>query len=154
LTLRKALYYSIGVFNGDGQNFRNVDNDADLIGRVWIAPLRFAAAVPALEAAEVGGSFWLGQRGGNRLALGNLSTQGGFAFTSNKGSFGMAKTPTELHQHHDLRVYAFEADLPIAHKYGVRFEYVNKTQDLDIDDVSNAAAGKLAVLGTAKLDGW
>src|SRR5439155_26529595 len=106
----KAVYYSLGVFNGDGQNFRNVDNDADVMGRAWVAPLKFAH-VPALENAEIGGSFWVGHRGGNGSILNTFSTQGGFGFTSSKGSFGMAKTPMELHQHGDLTEYAIEADL-------------------------------------------
>ena len=153
LVADKAVYYSVGLFNGDNQNFRNVDNAADVMGRAWIAPLRFAHFAP-LENAEVGGSFWVGKRGGNGSILNTFSTQGGFAFTSSKGSFGMAKTPMELHQHGDLTEYAIEADIPISHKYGLRYEYVHKNQDLDIDDATSASTGKLIINGHAKLDGW
>ena len=149
----KAVYYSLGVFNGDSQNFRNVDNYADVMGRAWVAPLRLAH-VAALDAAEVGGSFWAGPRGGNGSILNTFSTQGGFNFTSSKGSFGMAATPFELHQHGTLTEYAIEADIPIMHKYGLRFEYVNKQQDLDLDDATKAASGTLVINGHAKLDGW
>ena len=153
LLLNNAVYYSVGLFNGDNQNFRNVDNYADVLGRAWVAPARFAH-VPALENAELGGSFWLGHRGGNGSILNTFTTQGGFAFTSSKGAFGMAKTPMELHQHGDLDEFALELDVPIQHKYGVRFEYVNKQQDLDIDDASSAATGKVIIQSHAKLDAW
>jgi phosphate-selective porin len=145
-------YYSVAVLNGDGQNFRNADNNFDAMGRAWVAPFKLAHAVPELENVTIGGSLWAGQRGGNGLPFANLSTQGGLAFTTNKGTFGMAKTPTELHQHHDLRAWALEADVPIAHKYGVRIEFVHKSQDLDIDDVTTPT--KLVELGTAELDGF
>jgi len=153
----KRFYYSLGVFNGDGQNFRNVDDNADVMGRAWVAPLRLGAGgrLGKLEDAEVGGSFWLGQRGGNGLRQNTLTTQGGFAFMESRWSApNMAKTPMELHQHHDLRAWALELNLPVAHRYGLRIEYVNKTQDLDEDDISMTAAGKLTTLGHAKLDGW
>src|SRR5262249_15992992 len=126
LLLDKAVYYSIGVFNGDGQNFRNVDNEADVIGPPCVAPAKFAH-VPLLENATIGGSFWIGNRGGNGLIFNTFTTQGAFAFTTSKGSFGMAKTPMELHQHGDMNTYALEVDVPIQHKYGVRIEYVNKS---------------------------
>ena len=35
----RNFYYSLGVFNGDGQNFKNVDNKFDVMGRGWVAPL-------------------------------------------------------------------------------------------------------------------
>ena len=34
-----VVYYSGGVFNGNGPGFRNVDNQPDAIGRIALAPL-------------------------------------------------------------------------------------------------------------------
>ena len=148
----KAFYYSIGVFNGDGQNFRNVDNNADVMGRAWVAPLQLAQAT-GFEEAEVGGSFWVGSRGGNGLRLAPMTTQGGFTFLETKWT-DPNKISTELHQHHDLREWALELNVPYRHKYGLRVEYVNKQQDLDEDNISMAAMGTQITDGHAKLDGW
>src|SRR5215471_8923473 len=154
LVADKGVYYSVGIFNGDNQNFRNVDNAADVMGRAWAAPFQLAHAVPMLQDATFGGSLLAGKRGGNGNIFNTYTTQGGFAFTTSKGTFGMAKTPMELHQHGDLDAWAIEANVPINHKYGVRFEYAHKTQDFDIADASMAAAGKLIINDKASMDGW
>jgi hypothetical protein len=149
----KGLYYSLGVFNGDGQNFRNVDSNLDVIGRAWVAPFAFAN-VEALNAITVGGSFWTGKRGTNGLALAAQTTQGGFRFGDAKWTLPDGKTPAELHQLGTLNAVALELNVPVAHRFGFRFEYAHKHQDLAEDDISGAAAGKLKTLGTAELDGW
>ena len=51
----KGIYYSAGVFNGDGQNFKNVDNNFDVMGRAWVAPFAFTDLEP-LKQVAVGGS--------------------------------------------------------------------------------------------------
>ena len=149
----KGLYYSVGVFNGDGLNFRNVDKDFDVIGRAWVAPFAFAH-VDALSAVTLGGSFWSGKRGATGLALAAQTTQGGFRFSDPKWTLADGKTPAELHQAGGLHAYALEVNLPVAHRFGFRFEYVRKLQELAEDDISAAASGKLTTLGNAKLDGW
>jgi phosphate-selective porin len=60
-------YYSVGLFNGDGQNFANADANLDVMGRVWVAPAAIAQ-VKSIENAEIGGSFWIGRRVGSRSA--------------------------------------------------------------------------------------
>ena len=150
----KGLYYSLGVFNGDGLNFRNVDANLDVIGRAWVAPFAFAR-VDALSAVTLGGSIWAGKRGPTGLALAAQTTQGGFRFTDARWTLpGDKKTPAELHQEGSLNAYALELNFPVAHRFGFRFEYVRKLQELAEDDISGAAAGKLTGLGNAKLDGW
>ncbi len=152
-----VAYYSVGVFNGDGQNFKNADSNFDVLGRAWIAPFALAK-LAGLENVEVGGSFWAGQRGPTGLPLANLTTQGGFAFSDGKGTSTASATtaakPLELHQREELRAFAIELDVPVLHRYGLRFEYVYKRQDLDIDDVSAAAMGKLTPLSNAQLRGF
>src|SRR5262249_60704751 len=124
---------------------------------VWVLPMRIGCGgcVGKSEDGEVGVAFWLGQRGGNGLRQNTLTTQGGFAFMESRWSApNMAKTPMELHQHHDLRAWALELNLPVAHRYGLRIEDVNKTQDLDEDDIAMTAAGKLSARGHAKRVDW
>lgn len=148
----RGLYYSVGVFNGDGQNFRNVDDNFDVMGRAWVAPFAFANLEP-VKNMTFGGSFWAGKRGATGLALPAQTTQGGFAFLTPKWTLADGKTPAELHQVGDLTAYAFEANLPVAHRFGLRFEYVHKEQDLEEDDVSASSTGKLTPLGKGRLDG-
>ena len=149
----KSVYYSLGVFNGDGLNFRNVDENLDFIGRAWVAPFAFAN-VEGLNAITVGGSVWAGKRGASGLALAAQTTQGGFRFGDPRWTLPDAKTPAELHQLGNLKAYAFELNIPVAHRFGFRFEYVRKQQALAEDDISATAAGKLTTLGSAQLDGW
>jgi phosphate-selective porin len=146
----RTFYYSLGVFNGDGPNFKTVDANLDVIGRAWIAPFQLAGIRQA-GGIRVGGSFWVGERGADGLGLASGSTAGGFKFFDPKWT--LAKTPAELHQHGSLRAFAAELDAPISPRFGLRFEYVHKTQQLDEDDTSAAASGKLNVLQSAQLQG-
>src|SRR6185503_9683307 len=38
----KVAYYSLGVFDGDGTNFKNQDDNFDVLGRAWVAPFAMA----------------------------------------------------------------------------------------------------------------
>jgi hypothetical protein len=151
----KVAYYSLGVFNGDGQNFRNVDAKFDLMGRAWIAPFALAG-VKSLEDVEIGGSMWLGGRGNNGTLLAAQSTQGNLPFLPtptwrNTPMMGAAQ-PVEVHQRDKLRAFAAELHVPIEHKYGARVEYVTKKQDLIAADATNAAS--LVTLSPGRLNGW
>jgi hypothetical protein len=150
----KLLYYSVGVFNGDGQNFRNVDNGFDVMGRAWVAPFALTR-LRSVDSVTVGGSFWVGARGQKGLPLGVQQSQGGLKFFGDKWtSAADGKTPLELHQHGALRAYAVELDLPVMHRYGLRVEYLHKSVELDEDDISQASNGKLVPLGHGTLEGW
>jgi phosphate-selective porin len=147
----RNYYYSLALLNGDGQNFKNVDNNFDWMGRAWVAPLSFGG--PAmLHDVTVGGSFWTGNR---TLAngLGAQATQSGYTFLDTKVAWKDAaiKTPVELHQQGRLNAFALELNAPIDHKLGVRFELVHKKQPLSVVDVT--AATKPAILGGAELKG-
>jgi phosphate-selective porin len=151
-TPERHFYYSVGAFNGDGQNFRNVDGKFDVIGRAWIAPLSFGAP-EAVRAITVGGSFWTGDRV-NALVLPTQTTQAGFTILNPSWTWtnGTTRTPLELHQQGRLNAFALELNAPIAHKYGARIEYVWKHQGLAVADVT---APKTPVfLGGADLRGW
>jgi hypothetical protein len=142
------------MFNGDGQNFANVDNKFDFMGRAWISPGAIAH-VKEIENAEIGGSFWHGTRGPTGLPLKAFTTQGGFAFSEPSWKVMnamMMTTKNELHQNGTLNAFAFEVDVPVLHKAGARFEYVHKKQHLSIDDVTTA--GVATPLGPALMDGY
>jgi phosphate-selective porin len=150
----KNFYYSVGVFNGDGQNFKNVDDHVDFMGRAWIAPLSFMGNGP-LHDVEIGGSFWTGDRG-NTLAPTSQSTQGGFTFWSsspfNFMPTGGAMESIQLRQVGRMDAYAAEINAPIDHKVGARGELVWKKSPLSADNVAASGAG--TIIGGAELRGY
>jgi hypothetical protein len=149
----KLFYYSAGVFNGDGQNFRNADTAFDFIGRAWVAPLALTK-LDALKSITLGGSLWLGKKN-NALPLPAQTTQAGFAFFkpswSTTNAMGTA-VPFELHQSGNLTAWAVEVDAPFAHKAGLRWEYVGKRQKLATNDVTKP--DKQTAGGAATLKGY
>jgi phosphate-selective porin len=144
----EAFYYSLGVFNGEGMNYKNADSKFDVAGRAFVAPFALTK-INALRYITVGGSFWLGQRT-NALILASQSTAAGFKFFDPTWKVGAA--PYEMHQNGSLEAYAFELDAPISHRYGVRFEYVFKKQGLGEYDVTTASSPKW--MGGGKLKGY
>jgi hypothetical protein len=148
----RNYYCSLALLNGDGQNFRNVDNEFDVMGRAWVAPFSFGAP-EALHDITLGGSFWTGDRNGG-LALANQTTQAGFTFLNTSAGFTdpANKTPAEIHQQGRLNAFALELNAPIAHKLGVRGEFVRKDQPLSAVNVTNLKAP--VILGAMRLKGW
>jgi hypothetical protein len=150
----RNFYYSGGIFNGDGQNFKNIDRDFDFIGRAWVAPASFMGDGP-LHDIELGGSYWIGNRN-NTQAPTSLSTQGTFTFM-NLGNTtstvnGMANTATGLRQVGRQQTWALELNAPYAHKYGIRYEFVHRHAPLS--ETSVAASGAATILGGANLSGY
>jgi Phosphate-selective porin O and P len=150
----KNFYYSLGVFNGDGQNFKNADRQYDWMGRAWVAPLSFMGDGP-LHDVEIGGSFWTGDRS-NTLPLTSQTTQAGFTFW-NAGTFGF--TPMggtaetiQLRQVGRMKAFAGELNAPINHKYGFRGELVWKDNPVSADTI--AASGLGTIVGGAELKGY
>jgi phosphate-selective porin len=151
---KKHFFYSLGLFNGDGQNFKNVDEHFDWMGRAWVAPASFAGDGP-LHDVEIGGSFWSGYR---KYAgpVANQSTQGNFTFLNfapytTGMSSEVPNTNVGLRQFHRQNSYALEINAPIAHKFGIRYECVWKTVPLTADVI--AANGSGTHLGHAELKG-
>ena len=151
----RIFYYSIGLFNGDGQNFKNADNHFDWMGRAWFAPLAIAGAGP-LHDVEIGASLWTGERA-NTLAPASQSTQAGFTFF-NTAAF--TATPTgstasqsiQLRQNGRLNAFAIELNAPIAHKLGLRGELVWRHSPLSEESIASNGTG--TVLGGADLKGY
>lgn len=152
----KVLYYSAGVFNGEGQNFKNADNSADFMGRAWFAPFALTEK-NAFDNITIGGSAWMGKRGTKALPLAAQQTVGGFKFLDNgfDSSLPAPNKRLELHQRGDVRAFALELDAPIDHIAGVRGEYVHKEQNLAEVDATQSAAGKAPFAqGTGSIKGW
>ncbi|MBI5535529.1 MAG: hypothetical protein HY898_22555 [Deltaproteobacteria bacterium] len=79
-TGNKLLFYSAGVFNGDGQNRPGMDNRVDTMGRVFVHPL--VGVDKALKDVQLGGSFRWGQRDKSYVYYdyASMTTQGNFKF--------------------------------------------------------------------------
>jgi hypothetical protein len=148
----RNFLYSVGLFNGDGQNFRNVDGFFDVIGRAWLAPFSFNGP-EALHDAAIGGSFWTGNRS-NALPAFAQTTQAGFTFWSPNFTWknGSTSTPVQLRQQGRLNQFALELNVPVAHTYGIRSEYVWKHEPLSAENVTNPASS--VILGGVNLKGW
>ena len=104
----------------------------------------------------VGGSFWTGNRS-SALPPTSQTTQGGFTFLSfsqftTSMTSGMPNTAVQLRQVGRMNAFAAELNAPIAHKYGLRYEFVWK--DSPLSEESLAANGTGTILGGATLKGY
>ncbi len=163
-------YYSFGVVDGNGQNFKLQDNYPALVGRAIVTPLspflgkRFRWA----DDVWVGGSFWWKKNsniggfvtpnatGAAQNDIAGMSTQGGFGFFSsnyNDGKDAMGNTlRAHLVPNGDNIKWAVEANIPVW-KLGLRFEAVGQTMDLaqyfDANPTAATMTRSKAWLGTA-----
>lgn len=75
------LYYTIGIYNGDGANRTNADNRFDVVGRVFARP--FAPDKKSLfQYAQIGVSGRFGSRDPKLVGydVPSLTTEGGYVF--------------------------------------------------------------------------
>ncbi|HXJ20873.1 MAG TPA: porin [Polyangia bacterium] len=151
----RNFHYSLALVNGDGQNFKNADDDFDIMGRGWVAPFSFTGDGP-LHDVTIGGSFWTGNRN-NTLAPATQTTQAGFTFfptasySATPAGSTMAQT-VQLRQVGRMNEFALELNSPIAHRYGVRGEYVWRHSPLSEESIASSGAG--TILGGAELRGY
>ena len=72
---RNLLHYQVGVFNGEGINKKDADNRKDIIGGLWVMPVK---------GMRIGAFGWTGSRAGiggkNRYALSGEYTQNDWTF--------------------------------------------------------------------------
>jgi hypothetical protein len=87
----RTLTYYAGVFAGDGQNRPNVDNRADVMGRVVVRPLSQSGSV--LKDLQVGASGRYGMRDNNYVFYDypQMTTESNYAFWQ---PFYQGATPT------------------------------------------------------------
>jgi hypothetical protein len=166
---KSVAYYSLGIFNGDSQFYKNQDNNFALIGRAFVAPVAWMSLADRpsfswLKRIEVGASVWY-QRNSNlggfvtpstgaaQNDVAPMTTQGGFTFFNpsyNQLTFtdpvlgGSANQRSHLAPFGNETKWAVELDVPIKW-VGVRFELVHQYLELaeyyDLP-VPNAAALK------------
>ncbi len=159
---RSIASYWVGLFNGDGQNVKNLDDRAAVIGRAIVSPLAFAPDHDKwLEDVWVGGSFWtqtstnLGAAvapstsGATQGDLPNFSTQAGVTVFNSNYSGGKDAAGNAIRSHlapsGNTTKYAFELNLPIRYRFGARFEYVHQSIELqELDDVNVAGISSRA----------
>jgi phosphate-selective porin len=119
----RLFYYSVGFFNGDGQNQRNLDKYGDVIGRAFVRPFAWSKDLSLLSKVQVGGSYQSGFRHGFKTALPSITTQGGFAyFNTNAGG-------TAVFGDGGVEKFATEFWAPID-RLDIKFEWVHNNQAL------------------------
>jgi phosphate-selective porin len=143
------FYFSAGLFNGEGPEFRNADNQTDAIGRLVLTP--FAAS---------GDSWWRRFSIGGSASYGNhvlgpeapvQATPGGMVFFEPHWTSGQTMPLAfELREQGTATAFGGELNLPIGDRFGLRGEVVWKRQHLVENDTS-ASPG--APSGDAILDG-
>lgn len=150
----RNFYYSVAMLNGDGQNFKNVDNNFDVMGRAWVAPLSFLGPNPGHD-ITLGGSYWTGNRTFADPPL-NQTTAGGFNILNFGVGGKLGADTAQINQQGRLHAWALEANVPLMHKYGVRWEFVHKNQPLSLIDqtMSNAGNGTESIVAGMNLKGW
>ena len=55
---RKLLHYQVGVYNGEGINRSDKNNQKDIIGGIWVMPMKASASVPS-AGTVVTAIWWL-----------------------------------------------------------------------------------------------
>ncbi len=144
----RTVYYSGGIFNGDGPGIHNADNQVDFIGRVTVAPLA-RSSIELLHDASLGVSAWYGQHVAG-LPFTPQTTPGGFVFFDPTWMTGPTGTTTlDLREDGSTLTLGGELSLPITHQVGLRVEGFFKKQNLGEDSV--ASDGTTSTLGRAKL---
>ncbi|MCA1665468.1 MAG: OprO/OprP family phosphate-selective porin, partial [Myxococcales bacterium] len=160
---KQIAYYSIGLFNGDGQNFKNQDNWGAVLGRAFVAPVAWlpaAAKYQWMREIEVGASFWWqhegnlggaigGGAGGTQNDLAAMSTTGGFGFFSSNYNVATDGAGNNVRAHlvpsGGTTKWAVEARVPIWN-VGLQSELIHVSEDLlsyyDSVNVPNAMTGK------------
>ncbi len=147
LLAERRFYYSAGLFDGEGPGFRNLDNQADAIGRLVWAP--FAAGDAPWSRVSIGASAWHGAHVlGPKAPV--QATPGGVAFFQAGWTLGAASPGVALHEQGTVEAFAGELNLPLGPRFGLRGELVWKKQHLS--EGADGATG-FVPMGTATLDG-
>jgi len=144
---KQVAYYSIGVTNGEGQNFKNGDNWGAVLGRAFVAPLAWmpqAEKMKWLRDIEVGGSFWWqhvgnlggavgGSSGGQQYDLSGMSTTGGFGFFSSNYNVATDAAGNSIREHlvplGDTVKWGVEMRVPVW-KFGLQGELIHVSEGI------------------------
>jgi hypothetical protein len=169
---QSTLRYWVGLFDGDGQNFKNLDDQAAVIGRAIVAPIAFWPAHPRwTEYVWIGGSGWWQRSeniGGPSAPSTTGATVGDIAAVTTQGGFGLFNSSygngvdplgnavrSHLAQNGTTSKYAFELNVPVFDRIGFRAEYVHQSVDLtEYNDVNPGNGNLTRTLGASgRLEG-
>lgn len=110
------LHYQIGVFNGQGINTKDVDNQKDVIGGLWVMPV---------EGLRIGAFGWTGS----------------YARKGDDGVKSLAKRRYAISGEYVVDDWTFRSEY--IHSTGLGFSTVyNQSSDTKKDDVNYAAGDK------------
>jgi hypothetical protein len=171
---RAAGRWYLGLFNGDGPNIKNLDNSPALISRAFFAPVALVPRHPAwTELIWLGASIWWQETtnlggaaapsvsGATSGDLSPFTTQGGFTlFNSNYGDGSDLKTKQSIRDHlapdGTTLKYAFEVNLPLWRRLGLRAEYMHQSIDVrEYRDVNDGTGNLKRTPGSlGNLAGW
>lgn len=113
---RPLLHYQIGVFNGQGINTKDVDNQKDVIGGLWVMPV---------EGLRIGAFGWTGS----------------YARKDDDGVKSLAKRRYAISGEYVVDDWTFRSEY--IHSTGLGFSTVyNQSSDTKKDDVNYAAGDK------------
>jgi hypothetical protein len=146
----RSVYYSAGVFNGDGPGARNADSQVDFIGRVVVSPLA-RTSLELFRGLALGGSGWYGQHQAGSPFPTQL-TPGGFVVFDPTWTGGQAGSPFALHERGKMLALAGELSVPVTHDFGLRGEFIFRKQDL-AEDSLNPDGSTMMTQGRATLQG-
>jgi hypothetical protein len=147
----RSIYYSLGIFNGDGPGRRNADNQVDVIGRLVVSPLA-RTSFELFRGLALGGSGWYGQHLAG-TAFPTQTTSGGFVVFDPAWTTGqVTPIPLRLNERGRMLALAGELSIPIGHSFGLRAEGVWKKQDL-AEDALAADGSTLSTMGRATFQG-
>jgi hypothetical protein len=147
----RNFYCSAALLNGEGPQVTGVDGHVDVVARAWAAPFSFRDPEP-LRDITLGASVWTGDRSMGPLFAGQR-TPGGYTILDPTVWWSNGATsPLQLRQHGRLAAVGVELNAPIAHRYGFRFEWIAKQQDLAAVDLFDPA--RPTRLGGLSLAGW
>jgi hypothetical protein len=160
---KQVAYYSIGVFDGDGQNFKNQDNWGTIMGRAFVAPVAWLPQADKwkwMKDIEVGGSFWWQHQGnlggaiagaasGTQNDLSGMQTTGGFSWFSSNYNVATDGAGNAIREHlvpsGETVKWGLEMRVPVW-KFGLQGELIHVSEDLlsyyDAVNVPNAMTGK------------
>jgi len=120
-TASKLAAWSVGVYDGDGQNRVNVDNRADVMSRVFFHPLHKSDG--PLKDAQIGASFRYGSRDKDWVHYDYpvMTTQGNYSFWT--PSYAGAGGNTHVVPSGDQMAFAGELRIPVS-MFDVTSEFV------------------------------
>ncbi len=113
---RPLLHYQVGVFNGQGINTKDVDNQKDVIGGLWVMPV---------EGLRIGAFGWTGS----------------YARKGGDGVKSLAKRRYAISGEYAIDDWTFRSEY--IHSTGLGFSTVyNQSSDTKADEVNHEAGDK------------